>query len=294
MKPHPKRIASSNNILVREAARLKRKGKRYAAGLFIAEGEDLLEAALTRGVIPERVFVPAGCEEEALARLRRHRQSGGPAVDAGLLVLCPQRVLAGLSALGSGSRAISIFKFLDRPLEALPSAPGPETFLYLEGAADPGNVGTLIRTAAAFGAGGVILGPGSADPYSAKAMRATMGSIFQVSLSTNVDVKRLGLWAAESGLDVIAADPRKGMPAWEADLAGGSILALGAEREGLSEAVLAAAGKTVKIPQAVGGESLNVAMAGSVLLYEGLRQRQKAAAPAKSRKSRMNSRTAIK
>ncbi len=275
MKIHSRWVAGSNNKVVKETARLKRKRNRYAGRLFLAEGEDLLESALGRGVFPERVFVPGGHEEEMAERLRqRAGGSAGAAVD---LFSCPDMVLARLSGLGSGSRVISVFRFVDHPLGDLRPAPGAGTFLYLAGAADPGNVGTLIRTAAAFGAGGVILGPGCADPYGAKAMRATMGSIFEVPFCLDISVRQLAAWTAETGLDIIAADPRQGKPAWEADLSGEAILALGAERDGLPETVLTAAARIVRIPQSAGAESLNVAMAGSVLLYEGLRQRMRRA-----------------
>ncbi len=274
MKVKPKRIASSNNQAVKETARLKRKRNRYAGRLFLTEGEDLLDAALERGVIPRRVFSLAEFEEKAAERLMRAQAGPGRTSLAGTeLFSCPNPVLTRLSGLGSGSRVISVFSFVDQPLQNLRPAPATGIFLYLAGVADPGNVGTLVRAAAAFGAGGIILGPGSADPYSSKALRATMGSIFQVPVCLNVKLPEMISWASEAGLGIIAADPHKGGPVWKAGLANGGVLVLGTERGGLSRRALAAAGITVKIPQKTGAESLNVAMAGSVLLYEASRQR---------------------
>jgi TrmH family RNA methyltransferase len=127
--------------------------------------------------------------------------------------------------------------------------------------ADPGNVGTLLRSADAFGAG-IALSPGCADPTSPKALRASMGAVFRVPLA---------------GFDEptgrrIALVPRGGTPLPELELSGEVVLVVGAEREGLPDEVLATCDERATIPQS-GGESLNVAMAGTVALYELARRR---------------------
>jgi RNA methyltransferase, TrmH family len=123
--------------------------------------------------------------------------------------------------------------------------------------ADPGNVGTLIRSADAFGAG-VALSAGCADPTGPKALRASMGAIFRVPI---------GAFDGVAGRR-IALVPRGGEPLAETDLSGEVVFVLGAEREGLPDDVLARCDATATIPLAPGAESLNVAMAGTVALYE--------------------------
>lgn len=152
----------------------------------------------------------------------------------------------------------------------MPPAPG----LWLGGVADPGNVGTLVRSAAALGADWLALGPGSADPFHPRAVRAAMGATFALPLLEGVRAQDL---ATRRGFQVVAACPRGGMPPWEADLRAPSLIALGAEREGLEPTLEAIAQGLpvvrVTIPQAPGTESLNVAAAGAALLAEALRQR---------------------
>jgi RNA methyltransferase, TrmH family len=123
--------------------------------------------------------------------------------------------------------------------------------------ADPGNVGTLLRSADAFGAG-VALSPGCADPTGPKALRASMGALFRVPLS--------GFDAPEGRR--IALVPRGGTPLPELDVSGDVVFVVGAEREGLPQDVLARCDALASIPQSGDAESLNVAMAGTVALYE--------------------------
>jgi TrmH family RNA methyltransferase len=123
--------------------------------------------------------------------------------------------------------------------------------------ADPGNVGTLLRAADAFGAG-VALSDGCADPTGPKALRASVGSVFRVPLSE----------FDEPAGRRIALVPNGGIPLPELDSAGDVVLVLGAEREGLPLEVLERCDERVSIPQPGGGESLNVAMAGAIALYE--------------------------
>jgi TrmH family RNA methyltransferase len=139
----------------------------------------------------------------------------------------------------------------------LPHGARPVT-LALWHVADPGNVGTLFRAADAFGAG-IALSPGCADPTGPKALRASMGSLFRVP-TTDFD-------AVEGRR--IALVPRGGAPLHELELAGEVVFVLGAEREGIPEDVLARCDERASIAQA-GGESLNVAMAGTVALYQRL------------------------
>ena len=185
----------------------------------------------------------------------------------------PRELLAGASQLAAPPRVIAI----------LPQ-PGPFAFrdvtfppslgVWLAGVADPGNVGTLVRSAAALGADWVALGPGSADPFHPRATRASMGATFAIPLLEGVRGEDL---ASREGFRIAAAVLEDGRAPWDADLGGPIVIALGAEREGL-EPGLAHLGteleiERVTIPQASGAESLNVAAAGAILLAEAVRQR---------------------
>ena len=269
----PQRITSTNNQVVKDLVRLKRKRGRYRRRLFLAEGEDLLAAALAAGISPQAAFVDQGAESDLTRRLLPDGLiPGRPEPE---IYLVDAEVMSRISGLGSGTRVISVFAFVDRRLPSrAPAARAGGPFLFISGAGDPGNVGTLVRAAAAFGAAGVILGPQTADPFSPKALRATMGAIFQVPLYLGVAPDELVSWAERQNLAIISADAHRGKPVSEADLTGAFVLTVGAEREGAPEQLLTA-GQIVTIPQAAEVESINLAMAGSVILYEAQRQRRR-------------------
>ena len=162
-------------------------------------------------------------------------------------------LLAAVSTLGHPPRVIGIFA-----REDLPRAPVPEVGLALWRVGDPGNVGTLIRSADALGPAFVALSDGSADPTGPKALRASMGALFRVPLLAFDDApgRRIALVA------------HGGMAPAELNLSGPTTFVLGAEREGLPESVLATCEGCATVPLAPGSESLNVATAGAIALYE--------------------------
>jgi TrmH family RNA methyltransferase len=221
-------IGSADNDKLKTIRKLHQKHWREKLGLFAAEGEDLVAAA-------ER----AGWEPEFVLR-------SGEDVEPPLL--------NEVSVLGSGTRMIGVY-----PQRW--SRPGGRLMVWLHGVEDPGNVGTLIRSAHALCDGPVVLGPGCADPYSPKAVRASMGSVFE----------RPPARAAFEELPGrrIALDPRAELDVRGVALAEQVTVCAGAERRGLPEAALAAADDFARIPlRPDGPESLNVAMATTVALYE--------------------------
>jgi TrmH family RNA methyltransferase len=162
-------------------------------------------------------------------------------------------LLAEVSALGHPPRVLGVFRRDD-----LPHAPVPQIGLALWHVGDPGNVGTLVRSAAALGPAFVAVSQGCADPTGPKALRASMGALFRVPLLAFDDApgRRIALVA------------HRGVPMEELDLSGPTTFVLGAEREGLPESVLATCDERATIPLAPGSESLNVATAGAIALYE--------------------------
>jgi TrmH family RNA methyltransferase len=225
-------IESKDNEKLKLVRKLRDRRKREREGLFATEGEDLLEAGLATGVVPHFVLVAAGA---------------GIPTDEVAVDVVEEELLAAASALGSGTRVIAVW-----PLVRTESPGAPCVYLHAVG--DPGNVGTIIRTADALLGATVVLGPGCADPYGPKAARATMGSIFARPPA------RADVLATPGPRAALVAHGGGGLEA----LAGAATLCLGAEREGLPEEVLAACEATATIPLQGAAESLNVAAAAAI------------------------------
>src|SRR5829696_2351783 len=192
-------ITSPHNEQLKEVRKLAGRKWRDKLRLFVAEGEDLIAAAARAGWQPEALYATEG--------------SGLDGVPVA------PHVLATVSQLGSGTRALGIYGMRWAP------APVGPVCLALWGVNDPGNVGTALRSALAFGAGSVALGPGSADPYGPKAVRASMGALFEVPVARVREPSEL------PGRTVALA-AREGAPLGELDLGGDVTLVVGAEREG--------------------------------------------------------------
>ena len=215
-------IRSPDNNKLKTIRKLRDKRWREKLGLFAAEGEDLVRAA-ERADWPSQFVLRADVDVEA-------------------------ELLGAVSALGSGTRVIGVY-------ERRWAQPGGALSVWLHGVRDPGNVGTIIRSAHALADGPVILGPGCADPFSPVAVRASMGSLFARPPA------RAGL--ADLDGHKLALSSHGSRTLREADLETPLVLCLGAERAGLPPELEA---DSVRIE--VRGDSLNVAMAATVALYE--------------------------
>ncbi|HSR93617.1 MAG TPA: RNA methyltransferase [Solirubrobacterales bacterium] len=221
-------ISSPQNEKLKLVRKLRDRKHREREGLFVTEGEDLVEAGLLAGVEPRFLLSAAGSGR------------GGEEVEPELL--------AEVSALGSGTRAIAVWPQAWADEAELPC-------VYLHGVADPANVGAIVRTAHALLGGTVVLGPGCADPFGPKAVRASMGSVFGQPLL------RAGIEATPQPRAALAAHEGRGLGA----LGDVATLCLGAERDGLPIEVLRECDVQVSIPLRAGGaESLNVAAAAAI------------------------------
>ncbi len=180
--------------------------------------------------------------------------------------LVPDRVFERLSDLETPTGVLAVF---DQPAHAAADVlqrPGP--VLVLAGVSDPGNAGTLVRSAEAFAAAGVLFGRGGVDPYAPKVVRAAMGSLFRLPIA-QVDPHELLALAETAGRPVIATDV-DGDDVTSVDLPSNAILAVGNERRGVRD-WLPRWDRAVRIPQSGAAESLNAAVAGSIVLYESAR-----------------------
>ncbi len=233
-------ITSHHNEQLKEVRKLNQRRRwRERAGRFVAEGEDLLAAADAAGWPAVQRFCAAG--------------SGltGTEVEPG--------VLASASELGSGTRALAVY---DERWAPVPVGP---LCVYLHEVHDPGNVGTILRSADAFGAASVAIGPGTADPFGPKAVRASMGAVFSVSLARVAEIDAL------PG-ETVALVAGRGAPLDELALTEATLL-IGAERDGLPDGIVNAADHVAQIP--IANHSLNAAMAATVALYEASRMARK-------------------
>jgi RNA methyltransferase, TrmH family len=227
-------IASPHNPRLKAVRRLHTKRERARSGTFLAEGEDLIAAAerAARPVLEGYRLAGSGLGNDDFHEVERS-------------------ALASVSALGSGTRVMAVYEQRWGP------AVGP-LCVYLHRVRDPGNVGTVLRSAQAFGASCVALGPGCADPHGPKAVRASMGAIFTVELARVAELTELP--GERVALAADAEEPLRGPGA------GAVTLLVGAEREGLPDTVLAACERAARIP--IASDSLNAAMAATVALYE--------------------------
>jgi TrmH family RNA methyltransferase len=233
-------ITSPHNAKLKEIRKLRqRRRRRDQAARFVAEGEDLLAAADAAGWEPVERYCAAG--------------SGLTGVEV------EPELLASASGLGSGTRALAVYE------ERWAAAPAGPLCVYLHQVHDPGNVGAVLRSAQAFGASSVAVGPGTADPFGPKAVRASMGAVFAVALARaggddELPGVRIALVAGRG--EPLAELSRSGVTPRRQNVT----LLVGAEREGLPEDVIARADHVAHIP--IETESLNAAMAATIALYE--------------------------
>jgi TrmH family RNA methyltransferase len=224
-------ITSTDNDKLKLVRKLSQRKHREREGLFVTEGEDLLAAGLGAGLRPELVLTRAG------------EDLGGTEVE--------RELLDSVSALGSGTRVVAVWPLTRNQVV------GNRLVVYLHGVGDPGNVGSIVRTTAALADADVVLGPGCADAYGPKALRASMGAIFAVGVSGGDFEKQPRPRVA---LIAHGGDP---------DLPEGSCatLCLGAEREGLPADLVADCDGAWTIPVRSGqAESLGVAAAAAIAL----------------------------
>ncbi len=254
---------------VKAARKLTRRGERSDQRLFLAEGAKALSEALpTPGGVVE-VFATLDASER-YAALRKAVDEGGIPWH-----LADEHAVGSLSGSVTPQGLVAVCRFLDVPLEQLlDRAP----LVICADVRDPGNAGTVIRTADASGAGGVVLAGSSVDPYNDKTVRATVGSLWHLPVALHGDPAEAVRLAKAAGLVVLAADGDGETDLFEAESAG--LLAqpvawlFGNEAWGLPEDLAALADRRVSIPILGRAESLNLSTAAAVCLYASARQRR--------------------
>ena len=264
-------IASLSNPTVKRLRLLHERHGRAQQGLFLVEGVRLVEEALEGGLQPDTVLVaPAmlGATTRGRALLQRllHQRGLPPPLEVTPAVLrhvadteTPSGVVAALP-LG--------------PAHALAELPRQAGLaLVLDGVQDPGNAGTILRTAAASGVDAVVALAGCVDLYAPKVVRAGMGAHFRLALAVDVDARELPSWLASRG-QALLADAQATQSIYDVDLRGPVVLIVGSETHGAARAEALPDVRRAAIPMPGGMESLNVAVATAVILFEALRQRR--------------------
>jgi TrmH family RNA methyltransferase len=259
----PKMITSLTNDRIKAIRALEMRKVRKVTGLFVAEGASLLVTARDQGFVPDTLVYQSGAAAGGVARgLVKH------ALDAGSEVLeVSEAVLAKLASKDNPQSLLGVFRQRFAPPPDLAEITSDDTWLALEEIRDPGNLGTIIRTADAVGLAGIILVGTTCDPYALESIRATMGSIFAVpvvKLDRESFFALAKAWPGEViGTHLDARDDFR-----NGKYNGRELLVMGSEGPGLSGGAAAVCSSLVKIPMAGALDSLNLAIATALMLYQ--------------------------
>ncbi len=254
-------ITSSSNPKVKLVRALARRRERYATRQFILEGVRLIEEAVSASITPMLVLHTSQVADDARSLLERLRTLTSH------VYAVSDAVMKEISNTETPQGILAVVPFIELPMLAQ-----PQFVLILDAVRDPGNVGTILRSARAAGVDAIFFAPGTADPYNDKVVRAAMGAHFAVPL-------RVAAWQVigetiRSISRIYLADARGEIVYTQADWSRPVALIVGGEAEGASEMARQVAYARVRIPMARGAESLNAAMAATVLLFESRRQRE--------------------
>ena len=261
-----RRIEGRHNALVKELRQAFSRAELTSDGYCAIEGFRILEEAIRSGLRFRAVFF----SESAVPRAEKLLSQLGAQVET--LLLADKLFSSAVpSDAPQGVAALARWKELSREDVLAKSPAGP--ILVIAGVQDPGNLGTILRSAEAFGAGGVLLGEGTVSPYNPKVVRASAGSVFRVPLARTKLSESLG-WMKDHGLRLVGTASHKGTPLDQAKMAGPLAIFVGSEGSGLPRDLIKEMNDIVAIPQVPQVESLNVGVAASIVLYEVMRQKQ--------------------
>ena len=281
-------ITSVNNQRVKEVANLKQKKFRAESGTFFAEGLRAVNEALQYADVTDLFFVKT--EESKLGEVIKHAEEKGVR-----LYQVDDKVMTKLSDTKTPQGVLAVIRMPATRLQqlqpafvakkrsvgngndtatALPDVDNNAPVVILDRIQDPGNLGTVIRTADAAGAMGIVLLEGCVDAFSPKVVRASMGSLFHLPVVQEVSAEEALTWCYGHGYEPAATAMTGASNLYKTDLSRKMAFILGNEANGVSEELQAAAETLLFIPMAGLAESMNVAMAAGIILFEGLRQRK--------------------
>lgn len=259
-------LTGLQNPMVKAAAELKQKKYRQQQGLFLAEGLRTVEEAVRYGAV-QSIFYTAIEDDRTRAVLEE------AAAKQIKLVCVSDKVLKKIADTETPQGIIAVCERRSKRLDDFLAS--GKMLLVLDRVTDPGNIGTMLRTADAAGVGGLLLLQGCADIYAPKTVRASMGSLFHLPVLSGLSEELLVQAARKAGYELLVTCLDGAENLYKADLQGRLAFVMGNEANGVSDALLAAADKRVFIPMQGRAESLNVAMAAGIVMFEALRQRLK-------------------
>ena len=260
-----RRVEGKHNSLVKELRQAFARGELTSSGECAIEGFRIIEEAVRSGLKIKTVFFSESAENRAAKLLPQlHAQVETLILPDKLFASAvPSQTPQGVAAL------VHIRTFsLDSILTDVASGP----VLVVAGVQDPGNLGTILRSAEAFGARGVALGEGTVSAYNSKVVRASAGSVFRVPIA-KAELKSLPGQLRTHGFRMLATSSHKGVSLSEADLSGNVAIFIGNEGAGIEKRMLAEMDELITIPHSARVESLNAGIAASIVLYEAARQR---------------------
>lgn len=244
-------ITSLENKLIKELLALQSKKQRHKIGKFLLESKRSIEEALIYGIEPENIII---CEYTELPEFLINYQQK--------VVEVSEKIFSKISTTENSQGIIGVYKFFNIKINNILEK---NRLLFLDGIQDPGNLGTIIRSAAAFNIGGILVGPGSVDIYNEKVLRSTLGGIFALPI-LEIKTEELKLFK-KHGFNIIGAK-LDGENLYNYKFKDKVIVGVGNENSGLSQAFMDIAEDYVTIQISEKMESLNASVAASIILYE--------------------------
>ena len=264
-------ITSGANPVVKRVRLLADRKHRRRAGAFVVEGTQLVWQAVEAGADVEILLVAPGLLGRSAAARRLTAMIAGQEERGVRVARLSDEVFTRISGREGPSGLAAIVRRRLAGLAGLAAGPAA-VFVALHSIGNPGNLGTIIRTANAAGAAGVVLVGQTTDPFDPAAVKASMGALFTLPVAHAATPAEFFGWAAAVGVTVVTTSARAGQIFWDASYPRPLALLLGAEGAGLPSEVLARGDRQVQIPMSGTAESLNLAVAAGLLLYEVNRQ----------------------
>ena len=261
-----RRIEGRHNALLKELRKAFSRGELTTSGECAVEGFRIVEEAVRSGLKLRAVFF----SESAEPRAARLLPQIGAHVEA---LLLPDKLFASAVPSQTPQGVAALVHLKTFSLESILDSRTEGPIAVVAGVQDPGNLGTILRSAEAFGTKGVLLGEGTVSIYNSKVLRASAGSAFRVSVAAT-DLTALINTLRQRGIRMIAASSHKGTPLPQAELRGNIAIFVGNEGAGIHKKLLGEMDEIVTIPHSPRVESLNAGIAASIVMYEAARQRQ--------------------
>jgi TrmH family RNA methyltransferase len=263
----PRQITAFSNPLVKQARGLRDKKNRRAEGLFLAEGLRILTEAREAGLLPERLFFSHAAHPLLTALIEATEAAGGEAIETNA------DILHKVSGKDNPQAVLGVYRQFDTSLERIDRSTAP-LWIVAQALRDPGNLGTILRTGDAVGAGGLILIDDCADPFSVEAVRASMGALFTQGIATARWDDFIG-WLRGGPGQLVGTSLNATTDYQQARYESPTFLLVGNESQGLPPAYEEACDLLVKIPMLGKADSLNAAVAAAVMAYEVINQRRR-------------------